>query len=171
MIRLEDLERKYFFNEDEDLIGKGDCGKVYSLGEGIVGKQVIVGNDDFNFNLLLGEYKNQKLAYNLGMNVPEPYGVFLGKSINSHEIIPLLVMRDLGNKVVAKLNYGVERDKAFKSYNEEIENAKKFVLDFYDMSPLNSIWVSEEHQAYLIDCLCWKFKKEFKQNSFYFREL
>lgn len=163
--KVERLEERYSF--DFRQISMSGCyGRVYPVDEGVVGK-VLHSFDGLNggekaFRDISKEYCVQKLAFQSGIYVPEPYGIFLARDSASQERYPMLAMRDLGRAVLEDVleNKDVESELAHESWEKEVEKVRTRMLREYDswadFHHGNAIWAPEEGQTYLIDCAIWE---------------
>ncbi len=150
---LEQLERKYSVEKDNyDCLGattrlyRVDTGKIAKMF--FNGQRNVLRNDRKAIQDLFKEYNNLELARDLGVNYPEPEGIFAIKENSSGLYFPGLVMQDVGDKTLESLCFE-ESKKALKQRDLEVEKANEAGLFIGDNHLRNAIF--HNNQVYLID--------------------
>lgn len=173
-LSLEHLPKKYEFEYSGKSLGEGSWGKVFEVEKGITGKvlkwRTMPSNGKETFRKITREYSRQKLAFELGLKVPEPYILTNAYDKTTKANYPLLVMEKIDGDSLDHIFY---RSPAFLPELEEqifmkgcFEKAKDDAMRYLkgsafrenDIEFHNAIWSKKERDVYLIDCDDWKFK-------------
>lgn len=155
--KLEDYEIS-----EEDRIGRGGEGKIYSLGESCVGKILHCSNPNSRrfYSHLLEQTICQKLAYKRGVKVPKVDGIFKIKRKEDGQFWPTLVMQKIDGKRVSDI--GSPGETCYERFSKlgELEQKKaiKLGIGLSDSYDVNFIANEKKQETYLIDCSNWRFK-------------
>lgn len=116
------------------------------------------------------EYEMLLRAYDAGLSVPKPQGVFnleirdivkSFKTIIEPAIVPGLVMEYISGRYIDKIVSENEQKEANRQLNTQVKKAEELgFLPVNHYTFLNSIWVSKEKRLYLIDISDWRFEKQ-----------
>ncbi len=106
------------------------------------------------------EYVLQKQAYDLGLSVPKPEGIFEVKTSSNPLLKPGFVMEYIEGPVLAKLLDEGKKDisaNVIKLMFDELDKAFRlgFIPEDYNYS--NVIWCPKKDKVYLIDLEQWRF--------------
>jgi hypothetical protein len=126
----------------------------YSLGNG-EGVRVFNKKEKDNFDFISNAFNMNKLAYEKGVLVPEPYSLVEVKTDEGNYLG--IHMRDLG-RVTLEDVLPQDWEDARDSWIKQVLKANMAGFSCNDSNKKrNALWVPEERKTYLIDCDFWKY--------------
>ncbi len=146
--------KKFYLNEGMPKKEGSKFCDFYSLGnqEGI---RVFNKRERDNLDFIKNAFEMNKLAYEKGILVPEPYGL-VEATINEKSYLGIH-LRDLGQITLEDVPQGDFED-ARDSWIKQVVKANIIGFSCNDSNKKrNAIWVPEERKTYLIDCDFWKY--------------
>jgi len=148
-----DLKKKYNFDSSCKIGSNSSYGSVYILDKNRVGKVLYF----YDFRELRREYISQKIAYNLGISVPQPYELVLAKNKKEGKREPMLVMEYCGKNRLRDMK---DIDKYRGEFLEEERRVRKMGFKpkrgyFLDTGTHNAFWNDLEKKVVLFDCGFW----------------
>ncbi len=179
---MENLEKKFFFNEKDIVNVYGSRANIYKTIEpGKVAKIMKKRfSRDFSIDSLFDEdwYNNKeynkkankkmrklenevimgKKAKEFGLNVPNVNGVYLIRNNDSGRSFPGLSIDFLDGQTVSKMTYDLKNKDVENKWKEEIKKAEKNFIIGDPTDRDNAIYVPKEDKVYLIDFSDWKLK-------------
>lgn len=151
------MDLKKIYLKDNQIVREGSkyC-DFYSIGNG-EGIRVFNKLERDNFNFINHAFEMNKLAYERGVQVPEPYGV-VNASINDEDYFGIH-LEDLGRNSLEGLSNSELWEEARDSWIKAVVKANLLGFSCNDSNKKrNAIWVPEKRKTYLIDCDFWKYK-------------
>ena len=144
-------------------VNEGWSGQVFQLTENHVGK-FLLDVCKKTLDKLQKENKICKIAYEGGMSVPKPEGIFNVMHPTKKNICPAFVMEYLHGKLLKEIFDKEGRSKLYFKIQglatQEIKKAENLKLLPRDWNHSgNIIWDSEIKKVYLIDFEYWEIKK------------
>lgn len=152
------MNLKKFNLEENQKVKEGSkyC-DFYSLGGG-EGIRVFNKLEKENLKFINHAFKMNKIAYERGVPVPEPYGV-VSASINGDDYYGIH-LEDLGRNNLEEISNNSEIwEEARDSWIKAVIKANLLGFSCNDSNKKrNAVWVPEKRKTYLIDCDFWKYQ-------------
>lgn len=136
-----------------EYLGEGKTGHVYRLSKNLAGKFLKHPNPPSVEN----EAKMCTLAYERGISVPKPEGIFEIKHPAKNNLMSVFVMEYIPGITLHEIS-----EKDFKFYRrlsllvaKEIRKAYERGICITDNYPKNSLWHEKRKRLYLVDFTDW----------------
>lgn len=168
MVRIPKLKQKYEFSKLNS-VDPRKIPNVFLLSPGVVGKILLFYNrgdselQKTRLKCFYEEYQIHKKAKEVSINNPkfnigDVYEIVLGKNLDDGLYYPMIVMEDLGRKVVSKLENLTEKSVAEHLFSEQVEIAKKLGFVPRDYETYNAML--KGNKVYLFDFASWKYNEK-----------